>query len=308
MKYVYLFIGLLLFYACGNKREEKGKQETEKTLTFEPVSVPLLISEPEQRAIYLIQHYWDTYDFTDTAYVHLPEVTEQAFSNYVAAFSRTDPKEVVASIKAMLKKAEANPVVYLYFTGLYEKYLYDPNAPMRNEEFYIPVLESMLASDQLNEEEKIRPAHLLEIALKNRVGQVATDFKFTLANGKTGEMHALESDYLILFFYNPGCDACRVMTKELAGDPLIQKGLDKKKLILLAVYPDEEWLEWEKHLSELPGQWMNTYDISCSIKENELYDLKAIPTLYLLDRNKVVLLKDATFNQLRAYLYENSQI
>ena len=37
---------------------------------------------------------------------------------------------------------------------LAEKYLYDPNSPMRNEELYIPVLESILATQVLDDMEK----------------------------------------------------------------------------------------------------------------------------------------------------------
>ena len=40
------------------------------------------------------------------------------------------------------------------------------------------------------------------------------------------------------------------------------------------------------------------------IKEKNLYDLKAIPTLYLLDKNKKVLLKDAVVGQIEQYLQQ----
>jgi hypothetical protein len=38
------------------------------------------------------------------------------------------------------------------------------------------------------------------------------------------------------------------------------------------------------------------------VKDKEIYDLKAIPSLYLLDRQKNVLLKDARFEQVEVYL------
>jgi hypothetical protein len=36
--------------------------------------------------------------------------------------------------------------------------------------------------------------------------------------------------------------------------------------------------------------------------DRELYDLKAMPTLYLLDKDKKVLLKDAPVEQVEQYL------
>lgn len=38
------------------------------------------------------------------------------------------------------------------------------------------------------------------------------------------------------------------------------------------------------------------------IDQKNLYDLKAIPTLYLLDKDKTVLLKDATAEEIEEYL------
>jgi len=41
------------------------------------------------------------------------------------------------------------------------------------------------------------------------------------------------------------------------------------------------------------------------IDQKNLYDLKAIPTLYLLDKDKTVLLKDATAEEIEEYLQKN---
>ena len=46
------------------------------------------------------------------------------------------------------------------------------------------------------------------------------------------------------------------------------------------------------------------YDKELVIKNKNLYDLRAIPTLYLLDKNKTVLLKDATLQKVEQYLAE----
>ena len=51
-------------------------------------------------------------------------------------------------------------------------------------------------------------------------------------------------------------------------------------------------------------EWTNGYDKELVIKNKNLYDLRAIPTLYLLDKNKTVLLKDATLQKVEQYLAE----
>ena len=57
----------------------------------------------------------------------------------------------------------------MYLTSLADKYLYDPNSPMRNEELYISVLDAMLKSPILDDTEKIRPKARRSLAQKNRI-------------------------------------------------------------------------------------------------------------------------------------------
>ena len=76
----------------------------------------------------------------------------------------------------------------------------------------------------------------------------------------------------------------------------------EQKITVLSIYPDEELDEWRKHLNEFPKEWVNGYDKTFAIKEQQLYDLKAILTLYLLNKDKTVLLKDAPAQTIEEYL------
>jgi hypothetical protein len=50
---------------------------------------------------------------------------------------------------------------------------------------------------------------------------------------------------------------------------------------------------------------MDAYDPDRVVLDRELYDLTAIPTLYLLDAQKRVVLKDAPFDQVELYLQQH---
>ena len=302
IKILFLLSFTLIFSACNGQQTKKTEAGNTKERTFQMVSVPSVITEPEERAAYLVKHYWDKFDFTDTALIHLTEITEQATSNYIDMMKYVPAKVASSSIKEMMNKASVDSVMFVYFSGLYEKYLYDPNSPMRDESLYIYVLEAVLEAPVLDEVSKIRPAHLLELALKNRVGEPATDFTYTLADGKKGTLYHTKADYLLLFFYNPDCHACKEITDQLTASPLVTEWIRNNKLKILAVYPDEDLEAWKNHISYMSASWINSYDSAVSLKNDEIYDLKAIPTLYLLDKDKKVVLKDVTFNQVENYL------
>ena len=292
----------LIFNSCHGQQTAKTEKEDTTPRTSEMVAVPSMITDPGERAKYLVQHYWDKFDFTDTAYIHLPDITEQALTNYIDLMKYVTPEVATSSIKGMMHKAAADSSFFAHMAGLYEKYLYDPNSPMRDESLYIYVLEAVLEAPVLDEVSKIRPAHLLELALKNRVGEPATDFTYTLADGKKGTLYHTKADYLLLFFYNPDCHACKEITDQLTASPLVTEWIRNNKLKILAVYPDEDLEAWKNHISYMPASWINSYDSAVSLKNDEIYDLKAIPTLYLLDKDKKVVLKDVTFNQVENYL------
>ena len=298
-----LALCFLLLCACksGNASSQSKSETPQDTIkSFTLPTIPPMLTAPEQRADFLVKHYWDNVNFADTNYIHHPEVTEQAWADYCDLLNHVPLETAHEAMRKMIDRSNADKKVFAYFTDLADKYLYDPNSPMRNEEYYIPVLEAMIASPILDETEKIRPQARLQLAQKNRIGTKALNFTYTLASGAQGNLYQLKADYILLFINNPGCHACTETIEGLKNAPFINQLLKEKKLILLSVYPDEELDEWRKHLSEFPKEWINGYDKKFAIKEQQLYDLKAIPTLYLLNKEKTVLLKEE-------YLMTNAQ-
>ncbi len=266
--------------------------------------IPAVITSPEERAAYLGRHFWDRYDFADTALVFSGEVTEQAFANYVQVLGLLAPEERKTAVGNLLDRAlETDSVVFGRFADLFDKYLYDPNSPMRDEELYIPVLEHVVSSPRVPEAEKILPRDRLAWALRNRAGTRAADFTYTLASGATGTLYGVKADYTLLFFNNPDCPACKRMREEISASPLLSGWIGQGRLRVLAVYPDEDLTAWRNYRNNIPPEWINAYDASLALRDGELYDLKAIPTLYLLGRDKTVLLKDClSVGQVIAFL------
>lgn len=300
---------MLLLYSCksGNasNQAEKVPQDTIKSFTLPPI--PVTLTTPEQRAEFIVKHYWDNVNFADSNYVHHPDITEQAWADYCDILNHVPLHIAQQAIKATIRKTETERKVFDYVTELADKYLYDPNSPMRNEEYYISVLEAMIASPILNETDKIRPEARLELANKNRIGTRALDFTYTLASGKQGTLYQLKSDFTLLFINNPGCHACTETIEALKSIPMLGELIKNKKMTVLAFYPDEELDEWREHRNEFPAEWINGYDKTFTLKNENRYDLKAIPTLYLLDANKKVILKDAPAEAIEEWLVINAK-
>lgn len=302
------FVLILAFSACksGTASSQETSGNTDTVKIFKLPEIPVMLKTIEQRADYMVKHYWDNLDFTDTTYINQTHVIEQAWVDYCDLLGHVPLPVAQSVMKETFNKAENNSKMLHLFEKLADKYLYDPNSPMRNEEFYIPVLEVLTASPTLSETEKIRPQARLELAQKNRLGTKALNFTYTLYSGAKGSLYQIRTEYTLLFINNPGCHSCAEMIAELKSSPIINKFIADKSLKILSLYPDEELDEWKKHRNDFAQEWINGYDKELVIKNKNLYDLKAIPTLYLLDKDKIVLLKDATLQSIEQYLAEHS--
>jgi hypothetical protein len=74
------------------------------------------------------------------------------------------------------------------------------------------------------------------------------------------------------------------------------------KMAVLNIYIDEDLQAWREYMPIYPEQWYNGFDPDLVIRTDKVYNVRAIPSLYLLDSEKTVLLKDADLERLFAVM------
>lgn len=264
-----------------------------------------MLTQPEERKAYLLEHYWDRFNFADTALVNNREVTEQGFVNQISllADGATPEKVIRESLKnwcsQFMPEAQARQVMM----QLADDYLYNPNSPFYNEGLYGVYLETML--EVLPEEDARRSSFDFKLRLlrRNKVGDKATDFSYYLPDGQKKSLAATSTrgNRLLLVFYDPECDSCHEVLREMTADASLAEAVKAGRVTVLAVYTEGNQEAWRKGLADMPEGWIIGTDRQ-KVKEEALYDLKAMPSLYLLDGQKRVLLKDAPLGQIREVL------
>ena len=290
-----LILAAVSLAACGGRasRRPAAQAAAETPAVFLPAIAPAELS-PEERVEWLRWHYWDNFDFADTTFLRRADTLQmvEAYARYVQLLfvAPTDG----APVDSLMRRASASRPMLDYFALLADYVLHDPNSPLRNDEFYIPVLRAQLASPWYDEYERLAPEYNLNLASQNRIGHPANDFRYTLASGATGTLYGIRAEYVLLFINNPGCPMCREIREAVSSSPMLTEMIERGRLRVLALYPDEELDEWRAYRDEIPPSWINAYDDGCVLREKGLYDLSAIPSLYLFDAQKRVLVKDAT--------------
>ncbi len=312
MKRITTLISVLILatscIASPSSKEVKSTNEVKTNSSkgiYTPPQIPAMLSTTKQRIEFYTSHYWDDFNFRDTVLLKNNGYVEQAWSNYIAALPQLPYKEASNSLKETMSRASVDSVALETFIDISEKYLYDPNSPMRNDEYFIPILEYIITSDKVDDIMKLRPIELLKLAKKNRIGAQANDFKYTLDNGTSHSLYSINADFTLIFFNNPDCEDCKrvkdiISQSELLSSLTNQHGTQGKRLTILSIYPDEDLSLW--HKATYPDIVINSYDAGCKINNDQLYDLKAIPSLYLLDIEKRVILKDAPIEIIENWL------
>lgn len=269
--------------------------------SFPYPAIPDTLRSVEQRAGYLSEHYWDNYNFADTLLLKSKEVTEQGFVNFIDILNRFNldnaskgvahkdiaqkgitrkditqkdiaQKDIARKditqkgIACFTRKAFSNAAAKERFENLIEHYFEDQLSPVRNDRVYLMFLEEMKNSPCFDETEKERIAFKIKTTNKNLPGDIAINFKFKDENGKEHQLSDYKDQKVILYFYDPDCENCHEVSAWLKQQTI---PADIKVLKMIA----------DNHISYM-------------------YSLKNMPTIFLLDKENKVILKNCTAQEL----------
>lgn len=264
--------------------------------SFPYPAIPDTLRSVEQRAGYLSEHYWDNYNFADTLLLKSKEMTEQGFVDFIdilnrfsldnaskdiaqkditrkgisrKGISRKDITQKDISRKGITcftRKAFSNAAAKERFENLIEHYFEDQQSPVRNDRVYLMFLKEMKNSPCFDETEKERIAFKIKTTNKNLPGDIAINFKFKDESGKEHQLSDYKNQKVILYFYDPDCENCHEVSAWLQTQTI---PADIKVIKMIA----------DTHISHV-------------------YSLKNMPTIFLLDKENKVILKDCTAQEL----------
>lgn len=248
----------------------QAQTQSQPQQSFPYPALPDTLRSVEQRAGYLSEHYWDNYNFADTLMLKSEEVTEQGFVNFIDILGRFSPAIAQKGIAGFTQKAFKNTAAKERFESLIEHYFENPQSPLRNDRVYLLFLEEMKNSPCFDEVEKERLAFKIKTTNKNLPGDIAINFNFKDENGMSHQLSDYRDQKVILYFYDPDCENCHKVSAWLKQQTI---PADIKVLKIIADNPI-----------------------------SHIYSLRAMPTIFLLDKGNLVVLKDCTAQELIAYV------
>lgn len=316
---------LAVLCSCGGRVKGNGSSAP-SPVPFPVPEIPVMLQQQGGAAVagYLCEHFWD--GFLDTARVFpvsdtlLLGVSRDGLAKAVAEYAyvvdaiSSDPgafrlqiPRICSSLAALMDAASVSPYFFTWLADELSYFFYNPNSPYRNEDVYGPL--ALWLSESPLVDDVIKGRYRFESGLcgLNQCGSTAADFGFSDRHGRMYSMHGIDAEYVIMFFTNPGCDACRQIIDRLTSFRTLS-GLTLEdlarlgKVAVLNIYIDSDMEAWMDYSVSYPAYWHNGYDPYGVLRDNSLYAIRAIPSMYLLDSEKRVLFKDAVPEKIMAYL------
>lgn len=312
-KALLLTASVVLLIACGRGKPSAEAPQSLPTRLFPQVEAPTMFADgPMERACYCAEHYWDTYFSnihryrSDSLFVGGVEriPLEQAFGIYATLLWNVPLETATASMSRLYDQLAAakDPAATDTFVEWVSRYFYDPNSPVRCEDMYLPFVEKLAEGDLIPEEQRISRQFEARMCSMNRMGTPAADFPFTDVQGRVRTLYGIQADYILLIFGNPDCHACKVLVSDMESDPDITDLTRSGRLKIVDIYIDREVETWKAHTADYPKIWINGYDHKFQIRDDLLYHVRAVPSMYLLDKDKKILLKDAPEELILSFL------
>lgn len=256
---------------------------------------PKTLTGVPQRAGWIVEHYWDNADMAalasaeDKALAGKASELEQAFVNYLALFPLTESDSLCnAAVAKMMHKADSVQACRQVF-ALANKYLFDLDSPMANEEHFLFFIQAAKSSNSISSIQRQETVYWTQVIDNNRVGREIEEFSFETPQGKLMDFADVKGERLLLLF-DTECADCRAMIEALKQGQLMQDPVNNTPRQVVAIAVNSNRKDFRKFAESLPSEWITGWDSTGTINGGA-FALRHLPDLYLVSADGIVLAK-----------------
>lgn len=240
-------------------------------------------------------HFFDYMDLNDQVLSHSTFITDRLhdyvfYLNQADDFNTENEYQKIAIEKAIIWIGDDLELLSSFEENMLETYLAVENVEMINfiNENYYKNLPATFQKRDLNER--------VIGTLKTAIGTRAADFSWKSDDGLTNSLYTLSgTDYYIVLFFSSNCPHCQMEIPEFYR---FITGIENIKVVAIGLEDEKE--SWEIMTKEYT-EFVNILDLDkWSSQKVKDYGVSAIPTYFVLDRDKNILAKPYDFDELKS--------
>lgn len=268
---------------------------------FEYPVAPDDLPDITSRANWLMSNFWTPFDFKQNAVDQ--QALDHAFQVYITPLRWVQEDVADKSMKGLIDKLKKNPTLLIQFTKAAEHNLYGSSAQMWADGSYLMFVDALLAEKKISETRKTRYRQQRKELAASLVGTKLKPFSFVTPSGETKKIE-FTTPFTLIEFGDPFCSDCAMYRINLETFPEIKQLVEDDKLNIYFIIPDGESVEdWERQLALYPSSWHR----GAGKELDTVYDMRATPTVYLLDANGTIIQKYISSEAVREYLIQNTK-
>ncbi|UBM63273.1 DUF5106 domain-containing protein [Candidatus Sulfidibacterium hydrothermale] len=251
---------------------------------------------------YLQKHFWDNFDLSDSRLLRSP-VYDQKIKTYFRQFVPFEPDSVDRAIDRVIAMARPNKecVSYLvwYFTVEYQNPKY-----MGFDKVFVHMVDQYFAKEPIANTSPSVLKLLKDRAAKIKpllLGKPAPLLILQDTSGRFVSFYDIRKKFTLLFFWDYKCHICKRQLAELV--PLYPKLAKKYDLAVYGICINPDLKAWKEAVRNRHLPWINVNGTRTLQGDfTKLYDIHGTPQLFLLDKNKHIIAKQFSVNQLEKIL------
>ena len=264
-----------------------------------------------QNYYYYKTHYWDGVTFMDDRIIRTPFFLPKLERFYREVLGQ-EPDSIIKASDYQLLLARSSPEMYKFLMNWLTDEFMNPKF-MGLDAVFVHLFEkyhSQGVSKWLNEKQIEAVSRRAYMLMSNLIGAKAADLEMLDTAGKATPLYKVDADYTVVIFWDPTCGHCKEELPKIDSAYRANWKAHNVKIygVLSADSKTELKQEWLKYIGvHKLEDWVNVYQtkemeaaVIAAQKAGyrQLYDITLTPTLYLLDKEKRIIAKKLTWQQL----------
>ncbi len=129
----------------------------------------------------------------------------------------------------------------------------------------------------------------IDLFSRNQLGEKCSELELFTTKNKSYNILESDAEYTVLYFYSINCAVCDFAREELKR---IYSKYQDKDVEFISIYTGRDKKAWKKYRKEHNIEWIELWDKNGESEMLSKFDLSVVPTIYILDKNKITLGKD----------------
>lgn len=245
-------------------------------------------------------HFFDNTRLDDPRLIRTP-ILHNKLKTFFTNVVIQAPDSLMPEVKKIISIAETNHETFRYviaflFNHFRESQImgHDAIVVMIAEEYYLSGTVDWVDEKFLDELKK-------DVAMikPNLIGKKAVNITMDTFSGVRKSLYDINSEFTILYFWEPNCGHCKTVTPELKD---FYSRHRNGEIEVFSVCTQDNKKEWENYIIENGLEWINGWDPVRSTGYAYYYNVRATPLIYVLNKNKEIIAKKLPVSRLEEFI------